>query len=41
MICHAMEAANDVDLTQFRRWYAQAGTPVLTVQEAYDPARKR
>ena len=35
---NAMEAANDVDLTQFRRWYAQAGTPVLTVQEAYDPA---
>ena len=35
---NAMEAANGIDLTQFRRWYAQAGTPVLTVQEAYDPA---
>ena len=34
----AMEAANAVDLTQFRRWYEQAGTPVLTVQQAYDPA---
>ena len=34
----AMEAANTVDLTQFRRWYEQAGTPVLTVQQAYDPA---
>ena len=33
----AMEAANTVDLTQFRRWYEQAGTPVLTVQQAYDP----
>ena len=28
----AMEEANGVDLTQFRRWYSQAGTPVLTVQ---------
>ena len=35
---HAMEAANGVDLSQFRRWYAQAGTPVLTVQQAYDPS---
>ena len=33
----AMEAANTVDLSQFRRWYEQAGTPVLTVQQAYDP----
>jgi len=33
---NAMEAANGVDLTQFRRWYEQAGTPVLTVQKAYD-----
>ncbi|MDD5632333.1 MAG: DUF3458 domain-containing protein, partial [Methylococcales bacterium] len=35
---NAMEAANDVDLTQFRRWYAQAGTPVLKVQQSYDPS---
>lgn len=34
----AMEAANDVDLSQFRRWYEQAGTPVLTVNQQYDPA---
>ncbi|MEY3786356.1 MAG: hypothetical protein RLZ75_561 [Pseudomonadota bacterium] len=33
---NAMEAANDIDLTQFRRWYEQAGTPVLTVQQTYD-----
>jgi len=33
----AMEAANAVDLSQFRRWYEQAGTPVLTVQQAYNP----
>lgn len=34
---NAMEAANAVDLTQFRRWYAQAGTPVLKVQQSYYP----
>jgi aminopeptidase N len=34
---NAMEAANAIDLTQFRNWYTQAGTPVLTVQQAYDP----
>ncbi|MDD5462777.1 MAG: aminopeptidase N [Methylococcales bacterium] len=33
---NAMEAANSVDLTQFRLWYSQAGTPVLTVQQSYD-----
>ena len=27
----AMEDANGIDLGQFRRWYAQAGTPILTV----------
>ncbi len=31
--------ANGVDLTQFRLWYAQAGTPVVTVSEQYDAAR--
>jgi len=34
----AMEAANDIDLTQFRRWYAQAGTPLLTARQHYDPS---
>jgi len=33
----AMEDANGVDLTQFRRWYAQAGTPVVKVAQHYDP----
>ncbi len=33
---NAMEAANNIDLTQFRRWYEQAGTPVISVQQAYD-----
>ncbi|WP_323847256.1 aminopeptidase N [Microbulbifer magnicolonia] len=34
----AMEDANGVDLGQFRRWYSQAGTPVLEVTDAYDSA---
>ncbi len=34
----AMEDANSIDLTQFRRWYSQTGTPVLTVQKAYNPS---
>ena len=33
---NAMEAANNIDLTQFRRWYEQAGTPVISVQQNYD-----
>jgi len=32
----ALETANDVDLKQFRRWYEQAGTPVVTAEEDYD-----
>ena len=31
----AMEDANGVDLRLFRRWYSQAGTPVLTVTREY------
>ncbi len=37
----AMEDASGVDLTQFRVWYSQAGTPVLTVANHYDAAAKR
>ncbi|EXJ16778.1 aminopeptidase N [Imhoffiella purpurea] len=33
-----MEDASGRDLSQFRRWYAQAGTPELTMQGDYDPA---
>ncbi|MBV4457988.1 aminopeptidase N [Pseudomonas sp. COR58] len=36
----AMEDANGVDLTQFKRWYSQAGTPRLAVSESYDAAAK-
>ncbi|WP_305909289.1 aminopeptidase N [Methylomarinum sp. Ch1-1] len=32
----AMEDANGRDLTQFRRWYSQAGTPQLNVEQHYD-----
>ena len=35
----AMEAASGVDLGQFRRWYVQAGTPVLSARGACDAAR--
>lgn len=33
---YSMEAANNIDLTQFRRWYSQAGTPVLQVQSTFE-----
>ncbi|MGE8353056.1 MAG: aminopeptidase N [Pseudomonas protegens] len=36
----AMEDANSVDLSQFKRWYSQAGTPRLVVSESYDAAAK-
>lgn len=32
----AMDDANDIDLTGFRFWYSQAGTPVLNVSGHYD-----
>ncbi|MBP7824263.1 MAG: aminopeptidase N, partial [Pseudomonas sp.] len=34
----AMEDASGQDLTQFKRWYSQAGTPRLDVSESYDAA---
>jgi aminopeptidase N len=36
----AMEDASEVDLTQFRRWYRQAGTPTVKVTDEYDPKQK-
>ncbi|MAV90662.1 MAG: aminopeptidase N [Bdellovibrionaceae bacterium] len=36
----AMEEASGVDLTQFRRWYEQAGTPQISFEEKYDEANK-
>ena len=36
----AMEDASGADLSQFKRWYTQAGTPRLAVSEAYDASAK-
>lgn len=36
----AMEEANDVELSQFRTWYRQAGTPILAISSVYDAAEK-
>ncbi|OFZ96324.1 MAG: aminopeptidase N, partial [Betaproteobacteria bacterium RIFCSPLOWO2_02_FULL_62_17] len=36
----AMADASGTDLTQFKRWYAQAGTPVIDARGAYDAAAK-
>lgn len=33
----AMEAAGRIDLSRFKRWYSQAGTPVVTIEQDYDP----
>jgi len=35
----AMEDASGRDLSQFRLWYEQAGTPVVTVSDEYDEQR--
>ncbi len=32
----AMQEASGIDLDQFKRWYDQAGTPVVTVTDDYD-----
>ncbi|CDG21830.1 Aminopeptidase N [Xenorhabdus poinarii G6] len=37
----AMEDASNVDLTLFRRWYSQSGTPVLTVRDEYDAEKQQ
>ncbi|MDP6535577.1 MAG: aminopeptidase N [Gammaproteobacteria bacterium] len=37
----AMEDASGADLSQFRRWYGQAGTPVLNVTGEYDAQRSQ
>ncbi|MCK6450717.1 MAG: aminopeptidase N [Alphaproteobacteria bacterium] len=37
----AMEDANGADLEQFRRWYAQAGTPVVKARGAFDARNGR
>lgn len=37
----AMEDANDADLTQFKNWYNQAGTPELHISDEYDATQKQ
>ncbi|GHG77141.1 aminopeptidase N [Alishewanella longhuensis] len=37
----AMQDATGQDLTQFRRWYSQSGTPEVKVQEHYDATSAR
>ncbi len=37
----AMEDASGADLTQFKRWYSQAGTPTINVTDAFDATAKR
>lgn len=32
----AMEDASGIDLTQFRLWYSQAGTPIVTASDSFD-----
>ncbi|MBO9670510.1 MAG: aminopeptidase N [Sphingobium sp.] len=34
----AMEDGGEIDLTQFRLWYSQAGTPRISVKQSHDPA---
>lgn len=34
----AMESVSGMDLTQFKRWYSQAGTPELHASDRYDAA---
>ncbi len=34
-----MEAANNTDLSQFRRWYTQSGTPTVNVEQEYQDGR--
>ena len=36
----AMQDANNKDLSQFRLWYSQSGTPQLLVTDSYDPSSK-
>ena len=38
---HAMEIASGRDLSQFKRWYSQRGTPILQVEKHFDPQARR
>lgn len=36
-----VERANKVDLTQFKLWYSQAGTPKLSIKSSYNEAKQQ
>ncbi len=36
----AIADANQIDLSQFKRWYSQAGTPTITAEDHYDATSK-
>ena len=36
----AMQDASRIDLAHFKRWYDQAGTPIVAVQSSYDAATR-
>lgn len=38
---HSVEKTNDVDLSQFKQWYAQSGTPLVKVISEYDSTTQR
>ncbi len=35
-----MEEASNIDLTQFKRWYSQSGTPTVKISRSYDNKTK-
>lgn len=37
---HAMEVANHIDLTQFKNWYSQFGTPRIQVETSFNKNQK-
>jgi aminopeptidase N len=37
---NAFEATNSIDLSQFKLWYTQSGTPEITVKSDYDAKKK-
>jgi aminopeptidase N len=36
-----MQKVSGIDLGQFRRWYSQSGTPLLTITDEYDAKQQR
>lgn len=37
---HAFETTNQIDLTQFKLWYTQSGTPEVQIKSEYDATRQ-